>query len=49
MSARGSLRRQDGCESADDRRPAGNGFDVQEVCVQGVCLLSKQMSLRKVV
>ena len=26
-----------------------NGFDVQEVCVQGVCLLSQQMSLRKVV
>ena len=31
------------------RRPAGNGFDVQEVCDQGVCLLSPQMSLHKVV
>ena len=30
-------------------RPAGNGFDVQELCVQGVCLLSQQMSLHKIV
>ena len=31
------------------RRLEGNGFDVQEVCVQGVCSLSPQMSLHKVV
>ena len=40
----GRRRRRCSCKS-----PAGNGFDVQEVCVQGVCLLSKQMSLYKVV
>ena len=31
------------------RRPAGNGFDVQEVCVQGVCSVSPQMLLHRVV
>ena len=31
------------------RRTAGKGFHVQEVCVQGVCSLSPQMSLHKVV
>ena len=39
----GRRRRRCSCKS-----PAGNGSDVQEVCVQGVCLLSKQMSLCKV-
>ena len=40
----GRRRRRCSCKS-----PAGNGSDVQDVCVQGVCLLSKQMSLCKVV
>ena len=31
------------------RRPAGNGFNVQEVCVQGVCSVSPQMLLHRVV
>ena len=44
MQQSGRCRRRCSCKS-----PAGNGSDVQEVCVQGVCLLSKQMSLYKVV
>ena len=44
----GRRRRRCSCKS-----PAGNGFDVQEVCVcvcvHGVRLLLQQMSLRKVV